>query len=77
MDDTKKIPDDEITTNAEYVDQSELDNLEDKEGNPIDAVEQNQNEEDLTDEGAKKALQDAIAGNDDNAQDSPLDEENN
>lgn len=76
MDDTKKIPDDEITSTAEYVDESELNNLEDKDGNAIDTVEQNQNEEDLNDESAKKALKDGIAGTDDNAQDAPLDEEN-
>jgi hypothetical protein len=64
MDDDKKtLPNDTAATNAEYVDQTELDDLEGQ-------------EEMVSDDDSKHQLRKAIEGNDDNAQDEPLDEEN-
>lgn len=75
--------DDEKLTNAEYVSEEELNNPEGKDGEELDPIERNQvnlgnmdSELDEEDEDAKKALADGIAGDDDNHQDKPLNEEN-
>ena len=66
------IQDDEIN-NAEYVPVDELNEILDKDGEPLDAIEQNQSEESFEgDESGQKQLRDAIE--DDNDQENKNDE---
>ncbi|MDB5254755.1 MAG: hypothetical protein JWL92_131 [Candidatus Nomurabacteria bacterium] len=73
---------DDITNNAEYETEDVLNEIEGKDGEALDPIERNQvtpgngDAEISEDENAKDALATGIAGNDDNAQDKPLDEEN-
>ncbi len=60
--------DDEINTNAEYVPVEELDDIVDKDGEPIDAVEKNRDEENY-EEGSKGQLRRAIEGDEENLND--------
>jgi hypothetical protein len=78
------MDDDKIVNNAEYETEDSLNEIESKDGEALDPIERNQvnpGQEDLEtndeDERAKAELADGIAGNDDNAQDSALEEENN
>ena len=58
-----KDKDDEINTNAEYVNEKELDDIVDKEGEPIDPIEQNQDPVETEEDGSpKKELHEAIQG---------------
>ncbi|MEO5646255.1 MAG: hypothetical protein ABIO57_04125 [Candidatus Paceibacterota bacterium] len=61
--------------NGTYVPEEtlDIDVEEDENGNPIDAIEKNQTEEELTDADSKKQLEDGIIGDDDNQQDTILD----
>ena len=62
--------DDEINTNAEYEPIEELDDIVDKDGEPIDAIEKNQDEENYENEdGSKGQLRRAIEGDDENMND--------
>jgi len=67
-------PDDEIkkdkVTNEEYVPISELDEILDKDGNPLDAIEQNQSEESYEDDdGSGSELAQGIKGDQENKND--------
>jgi hypothetical protein len=59
--------DDEIHTNAEYEPVESLDEILDKDGEPLDPIEQNQSEESYeNDEGSRGQLERAITGDDEN-----------
>ncbi len=58
---------DEINTNTEYISEDELNQIEGKDGEAIDLIEQVQEED------AKNALKAGIIGDDDNQQDEILD----
>jgi hypothetical protein len=74
--------DDNITNNAEYETEDVLNEIEGKDGEALDPIEQDQvmpgtgDLETSDDQSASEALADGIEGNDDNAQDKLLDEEN-
>jgi hypothetical protein len=67
-DDKKKLQED-IATNAEY--SSELNDLVDKEGQPLDAIEQDQVSSDESEDDAKRQLREINEG-DDNDKDAPF-----
>ncbi len=67
--------------NDDIVTEDELNEIEGKGGEALDPIEQDQvipgnGYPRTSDQNAKDALAEGIAGNDDNAQDKPLDEEN-
>ncbi len=65
-----------MNDDTEYVNPQDIDPEEDQNGDPIDEIEKNQDEEGFVEDTSKKALRKGIEGNDDNAQDEDLDEEN-
>jgi hypothetical protein len=72
-DDIKKKIIDDPATNAEYVNQEELDTIEGKDGEALDPIEQDQITPDEEEADAKKQLREIIEG-DDNDRDALLDE---
>lgn len=63
--------DDKKDTDAEYESVDSLNEILDKDGNPLDAIEQDQSTE--SEEDSKEELREGIIGDDDNSQDAILD----
>ncbi|MES2224535.1 MAG: hypothetical protein V4478_00945 [Patescibacteria group bacterium] len=63
-DNVKKTPvHQEIDTNAEYANLEDLDQIDGKDGEPLDAIEQDQSEESFAgQDGAKDELQQELEG---------------
>jgi hypothetical protein len=62
-DDTKKDLE-ENNTNAEYVNLEELNQIDSKDGEPLDPIEQNQVTPEEEEENSKMQLREAISGDD-------------